>query len=144
MAAIDHALLIADSPDAVIFADTEGRIGVWNAAAERIFGFSEAEAMGQSLDIIVPERFRDAHWKGFDRALGEKATKYAGQTLPTRAQKQDGAQIYVELSFAIIVVNGESVGALATARDITERFDREREQRAKLRAAEEELAKLKG
>jgi PAS domain S-box-containing protein len=144
MPEIDPALLIADSPDAVIFADTEGRIGVWNAAAERIFGFSEAEAIGQSLDIIVPERFRDAHWKGFDRALGEKATKYAGQSLPTRAQKQDGTQIYVELSFAIVLVDGESVGALATARDITERFERDREQRQKLRAAEEELAKLRG
>jgi PAS domain S-box-containing protein len=143
MAQIDPALLIADSPDAVVFADTEGRIVVWNAAAERIFGYTEAEALGQTLDIIVPERFRDAHWKGFDRALGEKATKYAGQTLPTRAQRKDGSQIYVELSFAIVVMDGEAVGALATARDITERFERERDQRAKLRAAEEELAKLK-
>jgi PAS domain S-box-containing protein len=144
MVEIDAALLIADSPDAVIFADTEGRIGVWNAAAERIFGFTAAEAMGQTLDIIVPERFRDAHWKGFDRALGEKATKYSGQTLPTRAQRKDGTQIYVELGFAIVLVDGEAAGALATARDITERFEREREQRAKLRAAEEELAKLRG
>jgi PAS domain S-box-containing protein len=144
MVEIDAALLIADSPDAVIFADTEGRIGVWNAAAERIFGFTAAEAMGQTLDIIVPERFRDAHWKGFDRALGEKATKYSGQTLPTRAQRKDGTQIYVELGFAIVLVDGEAAGALATARDITDRFEREREQRAKLRAAEEELAKLRG
>jgi PAS domain S-box-containing protein len=144
MPEIDPALLITDSPDAVVFADTEGRIGVWNAAAERIFGFSADEAMGQTLDIIVPERFREAHWKGFDRALGEKATKYAGQTLPTRAQRKDGTQIYVELGFAIVLVDGEAVGALATARDITERFEREREQRSRLRAAEEELAKLRG
>jgi PAS domain S-box-containing protein len=144
MPEIDPATLIADSPDAMIFADTEGRIRVWNAAAERIFGFTAAEAMGQSLDIIVPERFRDAHWKGFDRALGEKAMKYAGQSLPTRAQKKDGSQIYVELSFAIVLVDGEAAGALATARDITVRFERERERGQKLRVAEEELAKLRG
>ncbi len=139
-----HTHLIDQAPDAVIFAGTDGLITTWNAAAERTFGYTADEAIGQSLDIIVPERFREAHWKGFDRALGDKVTKYAGQFLPTRAQKKDGSQFYVELGFAIVVVDGEAVGAMATARDINERFEGDRAQRRKLKEMEEELEKLRG
>src|SRR5689334_20650805 len=113
--------LIEQAPDAVIFADAEGKIREWNASAERIFGWSQAETLGQSLDLIVPERFRDAHWQGYDRALRDGATKYAGQSLPTRSTRKDGSDIYVELTFAIIHgANGVVLGALAHARDITE------------------------
>ncbi|MCA9855617.1 MAG: PAS domain S-box protein [Dehalococcoidia bacterium] len=144
MPEMTHTHLVDQAPDAVIFAGADGRITTWNTAAERMFGFTAAEAIGQSLDIIIPERFRDAHWKGFERAMGDGVTKYAGQFLPTRAQKEDGSQFYVELGFAIIVVDGESVGAMATARDITERFESDRAQRRKLKETEEELAKLRG
>src|SRR4051794_38485206 len=99
---VEPATLVEQSPDAMIFADREGVIRVWNAAAERIFGHSPAAAIGQSLDIIVPDRFRDAHWTGFRRALLDGATKYAGQSLPTRSMRADGESFYVELSFAII------------------------------------------
>ncbi len=120
-------LLIAQGPDAVVFADTTGTIQVWNAAAERIFGFTQREALGASLDLIIPERFRAAHWRGFERALAEGTTKYLGHSLPTRALRADGTQIYVELSFSIIVdAQASVIGALAQARDITERFEKER------------------
>ena len=129
--------LIEQSPDAVIFAGTDGVISVWNAAAERIFGHQASSAIGQDLNFIIPEQFRDAHWKGFDRALGEGETKYKGQVLPTRALRADGETIYVELGFAIIKdPAGIVTGALATARDITERFNRDREMRRKLRELE--------
>lgn len=133
-------MLVEQSPDAIVYADTAGSILVWNAAAERIFGFSKGDAVGSNLDIIIPERFREAHWRGFARALAERATKYVGRSLPTRALRADGAQIYVELSFAIVLdVNGVALGALAHARDITQRFEKERADRRRLQELEKAL-----
>jgi len=130
-------LLVEQAPDAVVFADNDGIIREWNPAAERIFGHSRDEAIGQSLDIIVPERFREAHWRGYERALAEGKTKYSGQALPTRSARKDGETIYVELTFAIIRNEaGAVIGALAHARDISERWAREREQAQRLKALE--------
>lgn len=126
-------LLIEQSPDAVIFADSAGIIRIWNTAAERIFGFTKSDALGANLNIIIPERLRDAHWRGFERALAERTTKYAGQALPTKAVRSDGSQIYVELTFAIVIdAKGDVLGALAHARDITKRFEKERADRQNL------------
>ncbi|MDZ7729533.1 MAG: PAS domain S-box protein [Dehalococcoidia bacterium] len=138
------ARLIEQAPDAVIFAGTDGTIQAWNAAAERIFGHSAADALGQSLDLIIPENFREAHWTAYDRALGDRVTKYAGQSLATKSMRADGEQIYVELSFAIVLDDdGNSIGALAQARDITERFQQERKTRKHVAALEKELAEVK-
>ncbi len=135
--------LVEQSPDAVIFADRSGVIRAWNAAAERIFGHSRGQAIGERLDLIVPERFREAHWEGYERAIGDGETKYAGQSLPTRALRGDGEQFYVELSFAIVRDGaGEVAGALATARDITERFEQDRKDRRRLAELEESLKEL--
>jgi PAS domain S-box-containing protein len=124
------AILLEQGPDAVIFADTGGIIRIWNPAAERVFGYSRDEAVGQSLDLIVPERFREAHWRGYERALVAGETKYSGQALPTRSIRKDGETIYVELTFAIVHdAAGAVMGALAHARDISERWAREKEQR---------------
>lgn len=124
------AALVEQAPDAMIFVDPQGTIQVWNEAASRIFGFAKEEALGANLDMIIPERFRDAHWRGFERALADGVTKYVGQALPTRAARADDTKIYVELSFAV-VRDGEArvLGALANARDITERFEKERSSR---------------
>ena len=133
--------LLDQGPDAVIFAGTDGLVAYWNAAAERIFGHTSAAAMGQSLDIIIPEQYREAHWTAFDRALGDGDTKYRGQSLATRSVRADGEKIYVELSFGIIKdAAGASIGAIATARDITERFTADREMRRKLRELEKAAA----
>ncbi|RLA40926.1 MAG: hypothetical protein DRR06_16770 [Gammaproteobacteria bacterium] len=130
-------LLVSQSPDAVIFADLSGAIRVWNAAAERIFGFSADTAIGASLDIIIPESFREAHWQGFNRAIADSLTKFVGQALPTKALRADGTEFYVELSFAIILDNkGEPVGSVAHARDINERFTKERANRKRLKELE--------
>lgn len=135
---IDYARLVEDSPDATIFADREGIIRVWNAAATRTFGHTSEAALGQSLDLIVPERFRDAHWSGYNRALADGVTKYVGQSLPTRSMRADGSAFYVELSFAIVLnAEGEAIGAMATARDITQRFEQEREQRRRITELEQ-------
>ncbi len=135
-------LLLDQAPDAVIFAGPDGIIREWNTAAEALFGHAASDAIGQSLDLIVPERFREAHWKGFDKALGEGDTKYRGQALPTRSMRKDGTDFYVELTFAIVHnVDGKVIGALAHARDITERWTHDREQRQRLRELEERLEK---
>ena len=119
---VDLSLLVEQAPDAIIFAGRDGVIRVWNAAAERIFGFTAADATGEDLNIIIPEGLRDAHWQGYDRALAAGDTKYRGQSLPTKALRADGSQIYVELSFAIVHGrDGAVIGALAQAH-ITERF----------------------
>ena len=133
--------LLDQAPDAVIFAGADGLISYWNEAAERVFGFSAGKAVGQSLDLIIPEQFREAHWKGFDHALEQGDTKYRGEALATRAVRADGETIYVELSFAIVKDgNRKVIGALAMARDITVRFNRDRDMRRKLRELEQQQA----
>lgn len=130
--------LLQNAPDAIIYAGTDGMVAYWNAAAERVFGHTADEAMGQSLDLIIPEQFRDAHWTGYDRALGAGETKYAGQALTTRATKKGGETIYVDLGFAMIHdASGATIGVMATARDVTERFNRDRETRRELRELRE-------
>jgi PAS domain S-box-containing protein len=130
-------LLVNQAPDSIIFADREGIIRSWNPASERIFGHSAADAIGQMLDIIIPESLREAHWQGYHRALAAGDTKYRGQSLPTKSMKRDGTQIYVELSFAIVhATDGAVIGAMAQARDITERFERDKLIRRRLRELE--------
>ena len=141
---VNVAALVAQGPDAVIYASRDGVIRAWNAAAERIFGHAESDAIGQRLDLIVPDRFREAHWTGWERALGDGVTQYVGQSLPTRATHANGDTITVELSFAIVLDDaGEAIGALATARDITERFEEERANRRRMKELEEELETLR-
>jgi PAS domain S-box-containing protein len=131
------AMLVEQGPDAVIYADLQGLIRVWNPAAERIFGRAAADAVGQRLDIIIPEPLRDAHWQGYARAIEAGDTKYRGQSLPTKALKADGSAFYVELSFSILrAPDGNVLGAMAQARDITERFERDRVTRRRLRELE--------
>lgn len=115
--------LVEQSPDAMIFADREGAIRLWNRAAEALFGYSAAEVLGGSLDVIIPERLRGAHWAGYRRAIATGETKYGQRVLTTRSARKDGNKLYVELSFALIKDrSGVVVGALAVARDGTERY----------------------
>lgn len=135
-------LLVNQAPDAIIFADLSGVIRIWNTAAERIFGFPTDAAIGASLDIIIPESFRETHWQGFNRAIADSVTKFLGQALPTKALRADGTELYVELSFAIILDSvGKPLGSVAHARDIDERFTKERANRRRLKELEAEVAK---
>lgn len=134
--------LVNQSPDAIIFADLSGVIRVWNTAAERMFGFVAEQAIGANLDIIIPASYREAHWRGFNRAVADAVTKYVDQALPTRALRADGTEFYVELSFAIILDDaGRSIGSVAHARDIDDRYVKERANRKRLKALEAELAR---
>ena len=112
--------------DAVIFADRSGTIRCWNRAATALFGFSEEEALGQSLDLIIPGHLRVPHWRGFDAAMASGALKLAGRPTLTRAQHKGGRKLYVELTFALVSKAGGPEGAVAMARDVTERVEQER------------------
>lgn len=111
------------APDAIIFVDTRGIIRFWNESANIVFGYSPVVALGRSLDLIIPDRLREAHWRGFYRAIEFGQTRPGSQAFATRAVHQDGDKLYVELSFAVIKDRaGTVVGALAIARDITIRY----------------------
>ena len=114
----------------MIFADRAGVIRYWGGAAEAIFGHSAAEALGNSLDLIIPERFRTAHWQAYDKALESGHTKYEGRVLTTRSMRKDGSKLFVDLNFALVKdARGAVLGALAVGRDCTARYLAERSQR---------------
>ncbi|HET9685123.1 MAG TPA: PAS domain S-box protein [Gemmatimonadaceae bacterium] len=122
--------LVEQLPVSVILADREGLIRVWNRASEAIFGFTAKEVLGRSLDVIIPEHLRQAHWDGYNRSLASGQTKYSGRVMTTRAVHKDGRKLYVDFSFAMLKdVSGAVVGAMATGRDITERYLAERAKR---------------
>ena len=114
--------------DAVICVNHSGTIIRWNHACSASFGYSSEEALGQSVELIIPEHLRAAHWSGFEAAMTKGATKLQGRPTLTRALHKSGRRLYVEMSFAIVKGDTESevLGAVAVARDVTERIERER------------------
>jgi PAS domain S-box-containing protein len=126
--------LLATMPDAVVYSDAEGRIQYWNKGAETMFGFTAAEAIGQSLDIIIPERLRQRHWDGYDVTMRTGVTRYgAGDLLSVPAIRKDGSRLSTE--FTIVPFHDEAgrmIGIAAVMRDVTKRFE---EMRALRKAA---------
>jgi PAS domain S-box-containing protein len=125
-------------PDAIVYADREGKIRFWNRSATRIFGFAEDEALGQTLDLIVPEAQRARHWEGYDRVTAGGKSRYGeGEVLAVPAMRKDGTRISIE--FTILPLHddaGTMLGIAAFMRDVTSRFE-------ELRALRRELAALK-
>lgn len=119
--------LVADALDGIVVADREGIIRLWNRGAERIFGKAPADALGQSLDLIVPEKHRAAHWGGFFKTMESGTTKYGAETLNVPAIGADGGRISIE--FTVVLLSGEGdrpSGVAAIVRDATVRRERER------------------
>lgn len=103
--------------EAILFADRTGVIKLWNPGCERMFGFPAEETVGQSLDIIIPENLRQAHWKGFFEAVARGDTLPGRRPARTKAITQDGSTIYVEMSFAMVHdASGSVIGSVAVAR----------------------------
>ena len=131
--------LVSRSADAIVYADNQGAIGFWNAGAVRMFGFTEAEAVGQSLDLIIPQSLRERHWQGFDATMRTGESRYgAGEILAVPALRKDGTRISVE--FTIVPFrdeDGRMVGIAAVLRDVTTRFEQ-------MRTLQRELAALRG
>jgi PAS domain S-box-containing protein len=133
---VDPRLVLDGSPDAILIADREGKVRYWNASAERVFGFSAAETVGASMDLIVPERLRARHWDGWERTMQTGVTRYgAGELLSVPALHKDGRQISVEFSIQPIQAGGRIEWVVAVFRDVTERFAREKALRAQLKEA---------
>lgn len=125
-----HYSVTEQIADAIIESDAKGNICGWNAAAEALFGYSKNEAIGQSLDLIIPERLRAAHWAGFNRAMVNGKTRHGGRATLTRALTRSGETLYVEMSFAVILgTDGKALGSVAMARDATKHYLAERQLR---------------
>ena len=130
---VAKALLSAPS-DAIVAADREGIIRFWNPGATRIFGFSESEALGQSLDLIIPERLRKRHWDGYRHTMETGESRYgAGELLSVPAMRRDGATVSIEFTIAMLRDrDGRMTGIVAIMRDATARFEEMRSLRRKL------------
>ena len=125
------ARILDDIADAVIYSDRSGTIRRWNRASTALFGFASDEALGQNLDLIIPEHLRAAHWKGFEAALASGTMKLAGKPTLTRALHKSGRKLYIEMTFALVRdAGGNVLGSVAMARDVTERVERERAAKA--------------
>jgi len=132
-----NGLIVEQMADAMIYSDKEGIIRGWNAAAEAVFGYAKADAIGQSLDLIIPEHLRDAHWAGFNRAMESGKTRLAGHAAITRSLTRSKGTIYVEMSFAVVSDgNGKVIGSVAVARDATQRREKERALRERVEMLE--------
>ena len=135
--------IVEQVSDGIIFADRQGVIRLWNPGAAAIFGYSAVEVLGQSLDLIIPERFRPAHWAAFNKGIKTGETKYGRKVLTTRSMRKDGSKLYVDLSFALVKdKEGQALGAVAMARDVTSRYFAENELRRRIADLEEQLTAL--
>ena len=130
---VDLEALISAAGDAIILADTAGMIRLWNPAAERIFGFSPSEALGSSLDLIIPERFRAPHWAGYREVARTGRTRYGADVLRVPAIRKDGKRISIAFTVALILApNGGVTGIAAIVRDETARWEEEQQMRRRL------------
>ena len=130
--------LVTASRDAIIFADKDGLIRLWNTGAEAIFGYRAAEMEGRSLDLIIPEALRDRHNEGFRRVMATGESKYAADLLAVPGLRQDGTRISLEFTITLIKDDeGKVLGAAAILRDVTSRWQRDQELKKR-------LAELKG
>lgn len=133
--------IVDDSPVAILFADRDGKIRLWNTGAEAMFGYSPEEAIGQSLDLIVPERQRARHWEGWERVMATGVTKYGRDVLAVPATKKDGSRISIEFNIVLLrAPTGELIGAAAMIQDVTVRFQKTKEMNARLAMLEAQVA----
>jgi PAS domain S-box-containing protein len=131
--------IVDESGDAILFADRQGIIRLWNSGAERLFGFCPAEALGQSLDLIIPENLRGRHWGGYARVMQSGETKYRTGLLSSPGQRKDGSRVSLEFSMVIVrSEGGEVTGCAAILRDVTARWQQEKELKERLRALQEQ------
>ena len=141
MPAIDFEQLVKSMGDAVVVTDGAGAIVLWNAAATRIFGFSEEEALGQSLDLIIPERQRGRHWDGYNKTMASGQTRYGSSLLKVPALHKDGHTLSIAFTVMLLTgAQGEVQGVGAVIRDETARFQDERALRKRITELEARLA----
>lgn len=124
--------------DAIIAAATDGKIILWNPAATRLFGFTAEEALGQSLDLIIPERLRARHWEGYRQVMATGHTKYGSEVLRVPAQHKDGKTLSIAFTVSLLEApNGAGRIISAIIRDETTRWNEERDLRRRLAELEQ-------
>jgi len=139
--ASDFERFVQVAGDAVIAVGTDGKITLWNLAAERIFGYSNDEALGKSLDLIIPERFRERHWHGFREVAQSGQTKYGADVLRVPALHKDGRPLSIAFTVALLSSAGRVESIVAIVRDDTQRWQEERDLRRRLTELEQASAK---
>lgn len=114
---LPYKAMIEGITEAYIYADLQGIIRFWSGGCERLFGFTKEEALGQSLDLIIPEKLRAAHWRGFNAAIETGQMKHYGKVLTTRSLHKVEEKIYVDLSFHLVKdASGKVIGSSAIGR----------------------------
>ncbi|MDH4052183.1 MAG: PAS domain-containing protein [Rubrivivax sp.] len=140
-AEIDLAALVGAIGDAVVVCDAKGRVVVWNPAAERMFGFTREEALGNSMDMIIPERLRKRHWEGYDKTMETGITKYGHDVLRVPAVDKAGRSLSIAFTVAMLYGADGKVSAVASViRDETTRFGEERALKRRLAELEAQCA----
>ena len=130
--------IVKKAADAIIFADAEGIIQLWNSGAEAIFGYREEETLGNSLDLIVPEKLRKRHWEGYLKVMATGKTKYGKETLAVPAITKGDNRISIEFTIVLVTSDsGEPLGTAAIIRNVTERWLKERELKKRLAELEQ-------
>ena len=125
--------IVQHAPDAIIMADRDGIIRLWNGGARAVFGYPAEETVGQSLDLIIPERLRDRHWNGFRKVMETGVTRYGRELLRVPAIRKDEVRISVEFSVALLRdPEGKILGVAAIMRDVTEHWAEQKELRRRL------------
>ncbi|MEQ1595789.1 MAG: PAS domain-containing protein [Casimicrobium sp.] len=141
---VDCQQIIASIGDAVVVSDAGGAIILWNAAAERMFGYTEAEALGNSLDLITPERLRARHWEGYHKSMATGTTKYGNDLLRVPATHKDGRAMSIAFTVAMLFTPEQKVSAIvAVIRDETARFNEDRALKKRLTELEAAVAAAK-
>jgi PAS domain S-box-containing protein len=129
--------IVTESRDAIIFADRDGLIRLWNAGAEAMFGYGAGEMEGQSLEVIIPESLRARHNEGFRQVMATGESRYAADLLAVPGLKKDGSRISLEFTITLVKDScGKVLGAAAIIRDVSLRWQRDRELRQRLAALE--------
>ena len=130
--------IVRENSDAIMFADREGTIRLWNKGAEAMFGYSAAEAEGKSLDLIIPENLRGRHWEGYHKVMASGVTRYGTELLSAPGICKDGKRLSLEFSMVIVRDANDAVqGTGAIIRDVTARWQKEKAMKERIKALEE-------
>lgn len=136
--------IVEDAQAGIIFADEGGIIRLWNSGAEAMFGYTAAEAIGQTMEIIIPEKHRARHDEGYARVMQTGITKYGRDALAVPALRKDGTRISIEFTIVLVrSAQGGMIGAAAIVQDVTARWERDKALRARLAALENKSAEPK-
>jgi PAS domain S-box-containing protein len=138
---IDLEQLVQAVGDGIVISDAKGAITLWNPAAQRMFGFTSEEALGKSLDLIIPERQRQRHWDGYQKTMDTGVTRYGNDVLRVPAVHKDGHTLSIAFTVALLHTPDHKVAAIvAVIRDESSRFAEDRVLRKRLAELEASLA----